>query len=211
MMVDPLGSRYPTTESLLQFFDAIEHEIKAVPGVQSVAWASTLPLGESYSGERFFEIVGDPPVDERQRPTADYQIVSPEYFQTLDLPVVAGRAFTDRDRARQRARVHCQRSASSARIFGAASPIGLHVALRSTPPEAKPEVREIVGVARQVKGRPDETEDLMQVYVPLAQDPMDDMFLVVRPESGPAEALAPVGPRRDRSDRQGAARERQRT
>ena len=32
----------------------------------------------------------------------------------------------------------------------------------------------------------------MQVYVPLAQDPMDDMFLVVRPESGPAEALAPA-------------------
>jgi putative ABC transport system permease protein len=43
-----------------------------------------------------------------------------------------------------------------------------------------------------VKGRPDEPSELMQVYVPLAQDPMDDMFLVVRPASGPAEALAPA-------------------
>ena len=50
-------------------------------------------------------------------------------------------------------------------------------------------MREIVGVARQVKGRPDETRDFVQLYVPIAQDLADDMFLVVRPKSGPAEAL----------------------
>jgi putative ABC transport system permease protein len=42
-----------------------------------------------------------------------------------------------------------------------------------------------------VKGRPDEAEELVQIYVPLAQDPLDDMFMVVRPESGRAEALVP--------------------
>ena len=55
----------------------------------------------------------------------------------------------------------------------------------------KPEEREIVGVARQVKGRPDETEAFEQVYVPMAQDPLGDMFLVVRPASGSASVLAP--------------------
>jgi hypothetical protein len=55
-----------------------------------------------------------------------------------------------------------------------------------------PVVREIVGVARQVKSRPDETEDLIQIYVPLAQDtPGDIFFMIVRPSSGSAEALAP--------------------
>ena len=58
-------------------------------------------------------------------------------------------------------------------------------------PEAQRVVREIVGVARQVKGRPDETEDFLQVYVPMAQDPVDDIYLLVRPVSGGAEALAP--------------------
>ncbi len=52
-------------------------------------------------------------------------------------------------------------------------------------------MREIVGVARQVKGRPDEAKDFVQVYVPMAQDLSDDIFLVVRPKSGRAEALAP--------------------
>jgi putative ABC transport system permease protein len=52
-------------------------------------------------------------------------------------------------------------------------------------------VREIVGVARQVKGRPDETSDLVQVYVPLAQDVAGDIFMLARPASGTAEAIAP--------------------
>jgi putative ABC transport system permease protein len=48
-----------------------------------------------------------------------------------------------------------------------------------------------VGVARQVKGRPDEANDFVQLYVPMTQDPSDDMFVVVRPKSGRADALAP--------------------
>ena len=51
---------------------------------------------------------------------------------------------------------------------------------------------EIVGVARQVKGRPDETRDFVQLYVPMAQNLSDDIFLVVRPAAGRAEALAPA-------------------
>jgi len=47
-----------------------------------------------------------------------------------------------------------------------------------------------VGVAAQVKSRPDETEDVVQIYVPLAQNPIDDIYMVVRPASGSAAALA---------------------
>jgi putative ABC transport system permease protein len=42
-----------------------------------------------------------------------------------------------------------------------------------------------------VKARPDETEDLLQTYVPITQDAIDDIFLLARPAVGPAEALAP--------------------
>jgi putative ABC transport system permease protein len=65
----------------------------------------------------------------------------------------------------------------------------MRVSVRSD--QSRPlEIREIVGVARQVKGRPDETEEFQQVYVPLAQAALDDMILVVRPASGRAGALA---------------------
>jgi len=58
-------------------------------------------------------------------------------------------------------------------------------------PQAPPVVRQIVGVARQVKGRPDATEDPVQVHVPMTQDPLDDIYFVVRPAAGRPEALAP--------------------
>jgi putative ABC transport system permease protein len=190
MIVDPLGSRYPTPASLLQFFDEVAREIAEVPGVRSVAWASTLPLGPSYAGRSFFEIVGNPPVDESRRPGADYQIVSTTYFRTLDLPIVAGRGFTEHD-SRDTAPVCMVNEAFVRNHLQGRSPIGVRVSIRpADSATAKPVVREIVGVARQVKGQPDEREDLVQIYVPMTQDAMDDMFLVVRPSSGRASALA---------------------
>jgi predicted permease len=189
MMVDPLGARYPTTASRLQFFDAVEQEVRKGAGIRSVAWASTLPLGESTFGPSSFEIVGDPPVDENRRPTGDYQIVSPGYFGTLDLPVVAGRGFSDGDR-QDSVLVCIVNEGFARRHLQGRSPIGVRVAISSAT-SGKPVIREIVGVARQVKGRPDETDDLVQIYVPMAQDAVDDIFLLARPAAGPAEALAP--------------------
>src|SRR4029079_9492201 len=97
MLVDPLGSKYPTPDSLQQFFDLVEAEVAAVPGVASVGWAESLPLDFFDAGGLSYEIPGDPPVEESQRPTTEYQIVSPGYFPTLDLPVLAGRGFDQRD------------------------------------------------------------------------------------------------------------------
>jgi predicted permease len=191
MLVDPLGSKYPTPASLQQFYDQVEAEVAAVPGVASVGWAEELPLDFFDAGGLSFEIVGDPPVDQSQRPTTEYQIVSPTYFSTLDLPILSGRVFDETDR-RDGVQVCIVNEAFAQSLHGR-NPIGLKVALRPAgSPQAKPNVREIVGVARQVKGRPDEIKDFVQVYVPMAQDLSDDMFLVVRPKSGRAETLAPA-------------------
>lgn len=188
MMVDPLYSRYPTPEALQQFVTAIEQEVMAIPGVRSVAWASTLPLGVSTFGRFPFEIVGDPPVEANRRPEADLQIVSPSYFETVDLSILAGRPFTDRD-TREAVPVCIVNEAFVRGPLQGRNPLGMRIASRSIL-NGRPIVREIVGVARQVKGRPDEAVDLVQVYVPSAQNLIDDAFLVVRPKTGRADALA---------------------
>jgi putative ABC transport system permease protein len=192
MMVDPLGARYPTRASLLQFFDDIEREVSALPGVRSMAWTTGLPLGPSDQGARSFETVGAASADS-QRPTADYQIVSPTYFQTLDVPIVAGRAFNDRDNSENVAVCIVNEAVVRGYLHGR-SPIGMQLAIRPTgSPQAKPAIREIVGVARQVKGRPDELEDFLQIYVPMAQNPIDDIYLAVQSTASPgnADALTP--------------------
>jgi putative ABC transport system permease protein len=190
MMVDPLGSKYPTPAALQQFFDQVEAEVRAVPGVQDMAWTSALPLDAFDSGGVSYELAGEP-VDESRRPVSEYQVVSPSYFSTLDLPIAAGRGFDARD-IREGVRVAMVNEAFARRLQGR-SPIGLRVALRPAgQPQAEPRIVEVVGVARQVKGRPDEASELVQVYVPQAQALSDDIFLAVRPRAGGAAALAPA-------------------
>jgi putative ABC transport system permease protein len=190
MMVDPLGSTYPTPQRLLQFFDEVEREVRGIPGVRSVAYTSTLPLGASDIGPVSFEIVGDPPPANNQRPAAAFQLVSHAYFDTLRIPLADGRAFTDRDTV-DSPRVCIVSEAFVRTHLGGRSPIGLQVALRPAQiPQAKPDIREIVGVVDQVKGRPDEIEDVAQVYVPFAQRPIDDIYLVATPQSPGLEGLA---------------------
>ena len=194
MLVDPLGPTYPTPETLQQFYDQVEAEVRAVPGVADVGWSSGLPLGESIFGEYPFhyEIVGDAPVDAARKPTTAFQIVNPTYFSTLELPIVAGRTFDARD-ARGRPRVAIVNEAF-ARSLGGRNPIGLQVSFKpvDAAPGDKPAIAEIVGVARQVKFRPDESQDYVQIYVPLAQDLIGDVLMLVRSRTGRADALTPA-------------------
>jgi putative ABC transport system permease protein len=173
------------------FYEAIEREVTSLPGVRGVGWASTLPLGTSSEGQTFFAIAGDPPAPESQMPTADYQISSPSYFRALDLPIVAGRVFDNRDTSAGTPVCIVNEAFVRAYLQGR-TPVGVRIALRETASARSPQVvREIVGVARQVKGRPDEPADLIQIYVPLAQDTPGDIVMLVTPASGRADTLTP--------------------
>jgi putative ABC transport system permease protein len=191
MLVDPLGSAYPPPVKQQQFYDQVEAEVRAVPGVADVGWSSGLPLGESVFGEYpwYYEVVGDAPLDEARKPTTGYQIVSSTYFSTLELPIVAGRAFDARD-VMGSPRVLIVNEAF-ARSLGPRNPIGLQVSVKAvgSSPNDKPVTLEIIGVAKQVKQRPDEAADYVQMYTPLLQDPIGDVNLLVKANRGRAEAL----------------------
>jgi putative ABC transport system permease protein len=185
------NSRYPTPESLTQFYDAVARDAGALPEVRHLGWASSLPYGSSELGRWAFQIVGDPPVDARTRLTAEFTTADPGYFATLDLPIVNGRGFTERDTLHS-VPVCLVNEAFVRRHFEGRNPIGAHLSLKA-PFEGPPtQVREIVGVARQTSGEPDAPQELLQVYVPLAQFPTGDVYMVVQPSSGTAEALTPL-------------------
>jgi putative ABC transport system permease protein len=182
-------SRYKSEAQIRRFQDDVEREVKALPGVRSVGWVSALPLDRAFYGTNSFEIVGDPPRELSDRPLTDYQIVSPTYLDTLDIPIVAGRGLTVHDTA-ESTPVCLVNEAFVRRYLHGRDALGTRVAVQPTRlGPATPVVREIVGVVRQVKGRPDETEDPVQVYVPIAQNAWSFTSLVVRPANGRAEAL----------------------
>jgi putative ABC transport system permease protein len=189
------SSRYATPESLQRFYRSIEEDVIKQPGVRRVAIGGSLPLDGAWFGQAF-DIEGDRPKPPAARDSAVYQMVSPSYFETLEIPIVKGRAFADSDTSNG-AQVCIVSEAFVRRFLGGRDPIGMRLVVPrilfagdpsrvSTPP-----VREIVGVARQVKVSSIETDPVPQLYVPIAQNAWYMATIIVRPSSGPADALLP--------------------
>ena len=189
-------SRYATPESLHRFYGAIEEDVSSQPGVRRVAIGGSLPLDGVWFGQAF-DIVGDRPKPPAARDSAAYQMVSPSYFETLDIPIVKGRAFAETDTS-DGVQVCIVSEAFVRRYLDGRDPIGMRLVVPrilfagdparvNTPP-----VREIVGVARQVKVFPSEADPVPQLYVPVAQNSWYMATIIVRPSSGPAAALLPT-------------------
>jgi putative ABC transport system permease protein len=182
-------TRYPTFQSLLQFYDDASRQVGALPGVTRFGWTTALPYGDSELPPQRFEIVGDPPIARDNRPFADFQAADAGYFAALSLPIFAGRSFSERD-TRDSTPVCIVSEAFARRYLAGRDPVGVRLGIEPLFPGFDvPSTWEIVGVARQVKGRMSDPEDRAQVYVPLAQYPWTDTFLVVQSSDGPVSAL----------------------
>ncbi len=193
MVFDPLANQFRTRQALLQFFDDVERE------VVGRARSAQRRMGE-HAPVRGIDVRpavlrGGRRGRSRREQAANCRLPDrePRIFRDAR-PAARVRAELRRSRYRRNAaRLHRERSVRTPSLQGRSpsahgSPRG-----SSASAQAPAVVREIVGVARQVKGRPDETEDLLQVYVPIAQNPVDDIFMLVAPASGRGEALtAPV-------------------
>ncbi len=84
--------RYPTPESRLMFYQQLEERVRALPGVQSVAYANRMPLRGGWGGDVETDLAPE------SGPDVDLQAVSPGYFETLGIPLMRGRGFTPADR-----------------------------------------------------------------------------------------------------------------
>jgi putative ABC transport system permease protein len=132
-------------------------------------------------------------VEESKEPAAHYQMVGARYFETLGIPIVAGRAFSERDRtgAPQVAIVN-QEFAN--RYLAGRPAIGARVRVQAMDMGGpKPVEREIVGVSGQVKvDGLGEEEKSPEIYVPIAQNAWFWASLVVRTAGEPMAAAAAV-------------------
>jgi len=175
-----------------RFFESIEREVRAAPGVRDVAWGSSMPLDGLFYGQTF-QIDGDPPRPMADRDFTGYQIVGPTYFRLLGVPVLDGRVFTDAD-STNGPQVCIVDEVFVRRYLKGRAPLGMRVIVNAMEQPPRAVLREIVGVAKHIKQRPDEpeAEAQPQLYVPIAQNTWWLATLVVQPSSGSAAALAPA-------------------
>jgi putative ABC transport system permease protein len=177
------SSRYPEGHQQAAFFRDLRERVQALPGVQAVAGASSLPLAGGASGGIAIEGRVLPP---GARLTAEKRIVTPGYFEVLRTPVLAGRAFTENDAAGRPA-VVVVNQAFARRYFPGESPLGKRVDFSWETTG----MQEIVGVVGDVREQALHEPAGPAIYIPVAQRPADWGFLIVRTAGDPL-ALAPA-------------------
>jgi len=157
--------RYPTPEQWRGFYTRLRDEAIAVPGVRSAAVALLLPLGG-----RSWELRIHPagvPVTRETGQSVLFNVVSPEYFDALGVPLLEGRGFSEADREGGDP-VAIVDETMAAQFWPEDDPIGRQVTFE-TDSAGTPLYRTVVGVAANVRHYELEAPSRIQVYVPLAQ------------------------------------------
>ncbi len=181
MEVAVTGPNYKKEEAVSGFYRELENRISHLPGVLAEGEVSTLPLtGAVGWGNINVEGHNPPPEQELQ---VDLRIASPDYFRTMEIPLIQGRFFEDHDN-RTAPQVVLIDEKFAQRFWPHEGPIGKHVWFDPKKPYT---IAGVVGVVKQESLASDEGK--IVVYFSNTQQPSNGMFVTVR-TSNDAAALA---------------------
>ncbi|HEX5734752.1 MAG TPA: ABC transporter permease [Blastocatellia bacterium] len=184
MGVALLRSKYPEEERVASFYSQLLERAAATPGVVSAGAISELPFSGSNTNDSF-TIEGRPPVAKQEEPITEYRVVTPRYFESMGIPLLAGRDFAETD-TKQAPNVVVINEAFANRHFAGESPLGQRIRLQGQ--ERDPLL--IVGVVGDVRQLGLDQQPIPEAYVPFLQDPLSktyqrSMTIVARTKSDP--------------------------
>jgi predicted permease len=178
--------RYPDAASRAAVFERIVAGVSAVSGVESVGLTTSWPLQQP----RIVPIETAGSAD-RVSLRSGIHGVSHGFFQTLEIPLVAGRVFGSGDRLGSEP-VAIVSESLARRLWPSDPPVGGRLLVPQAQERGEPihVQRTVVGVVRDVKQSPTDA-DLADVYVPMLQAPTRFTFVLTR-TAGAAAALLPA-------------------
>ena len=179
------GARYDTGEKVDAFWRELVERTRALPGVEHAAVVRQLPLSlPSWSSD--FTARGWPA--ERFGTEVVHREVSPGYFATMDVPLIAGRDFTAADQSGA-PRVVIINDALAKRYFPDEDPVGQVIAFDRVA-DSTSYWRTIVGVVGSERQGALAAEPRAEIFAPVTQDRTFGMVLLAR-TSGTVSSLAP--------------------
>lgn len=189
MQVVAAGHAFDADAALLQFFDQALEAVRRVPGVRSAAFTSQLPLSGEVDGYGY-QARSLPDRAAGEDGSALRYAVTPEYFETMRIPLVAGRSLDDSDRPGAREAVVINESFAR-RLFGDGNPLGQSLRFGPRMRPGRPWA-EVVGVVGDVRHYSLAVEAPDAFYVATGQwDWVDNVATLVVRAAGRAAALAP--------------------
>ncbi len=174
-------TKYPTPAAQIGFYQPLIQRLQAEPGITAVAVTNAVPLSTLQPANNAFQIEGRRDGEE-SRATADVRIITPGYFTTLGIPLLAGRFFSDADKTDGLAVTVINKTMT--RYWSDKSPVGSRVSFDN----GKSWVT-VVGVVGDVRQFGLANEAAAQSYVPLAQaNGIGGARVLIRTASDPTDA-----------------------
>jgi predicted permease len=177
--------KYQQENQRISFNEQIQERVRALPGVAAAGTVDILPVNAGNT-TRFF-IDGDAIPQPGKETEANMRIVSDSYFQTLGVPLLAGRTFDQRDAADKPNVVIIGKTIAD-RMFAGRDPVGMRIRYASI--QADPV--EIVGVVGDVKITGIDEAVRPVLYYPYRQSSSTFASLVVRTDTDPNALAAAV-------------------
>ena len=184
--LQPRASGYKD-EKLLQLYQQLFARLDALPGAQAVTFAN-VPLIAHYANNLGLILPGETAKTDAQHLT-NMQVVRENYFKTMEIPLLAGRGFTEQDNERA-PRVAVINETLARKFFPDEDPIGKRV---GTDEETVGKI-EIVGIVRDSKYNEQRAETQPLFYTPWRQDNKEigDMFYSIRATGDPVALTTAV-------------------
>ena len=175
-------SSYPDANAMRRFMAAVMPRLATAPGIASAAASMALP--PTITTMAPYQISDHATVPIGDRPVGQWSAVTPGYFATLGMPLVAGRAIDERD-SEQSPLVVVVSEGLAKREWPNASPLGRKILVGRFSTFA-----EVVGVVGDVKNNGLAREPLVAMYTPYAQRPWPAMQFAIRTAGPDPLALA---------------------
>jgi len=186
--LSPAGPQFDEDTDTVNFYDQVLDRARAIPGVESVGVINTLPLsgGPTIS----FRVEGRPILTVDKWIPTNFRTVSPDYFRTMNIPVLQGRTFTAEDRAGAPRRLLINQALAQ-RDFPDENAVGKRITLGRNDENNQPIWFEIIGVTANVRSIELREEAQPELYFSAKQIPFQNMAIVVRSTVEP-ESVAPA-------------------
>jgi predicted permease len=192
------AARYPDAASRGHFVQRLVDDLQAAPGVEAAATADAVPLSGNYSQTPYAREDGNPlPVN--QRPLGLTRSISPGYFRTLRVPLLAGREFNERD-ASDQPLVVILSSSTAKKLFPNENPIGRQILFGVDNGNGLP--AEVVGIVGDVRSRELAKSNDIEFYRPWPQRSFSFFNVMVRTSMKPEAAQTIVRAALDKIDKE---------
>jgi putative ABC transport system permease protein len=182
MDMDLPERHYSTDPAVLNFWQQVLDRVQALPGVESAAVGTVIPLTDDHSRSDI-TIEGMELPKPGDYPHPDFHVVSAGYLATLGIPLVRGRTFTDADDEKA-PDVGMINGLVAARFFSGVDPLGKRFVVGHS--GDKNHWITIVGVAGDTKLYGLANPARLEIYIPFRQAPRTNMDVLVKSAVGPA-------------------------